>query len=284
MRIALSADMEGIAGITDARAVLASCPEYWAHGRAAYTADIVAAARGLLEGGADEVVVLDNHASGNPRNVLDEVLPDGVRVEDRNVFDLPALGIDGMLQVGYHPRANVAGFVPHTYVPGLEILVDGAPISESHGRIWAAGVPLLGITGHAAHERTLGALAGTPFLVVQDGDERLRARSRFSDPQEALTAIREFARTAMRGIADAPRFAAPAGVELVWRTGDREETVPLSRWTDAREPLAAAMGAAMAPFGEVLAGLDLSSEEAVARQDPAHVDAVTERFLSSLED
>ena len=117
MRVALSGDMEGIAGMRSLRELLACCPEYWETGRAAYTADVVAAAEGLLAGGAREVVVLDNHASGNPRNLLPGRLPAGAREETCNVFDLPAQGIDAMLQVGYHPRAGVRGFVPHTYVP-----------------------------------------------------------------------------------------------------------------------------------------------------------------------
>ena len=38
------------------------------------TADVAAAAVGLLAAGADEVVVLDNHLSGNPENILGEAL------------------------------------------------------------------------------------------------------------------------------------------------------------------------------------------------------------------
>lgn len=114
MRVVLSADMEAIAGITGVREVLGACDEHWDTGRRRMTDNVVAAAQGLLDGGADEVIVLDNHGAGAPWNIELERLPDGARGESWNVFDLPAQGIDGMLQVGYHPPAGVAGFVPHT--------------------------------------------------------------------------------------------------------------------------------------------------------------------------
>src|SRR5947209_1163349 len=65
MRIVLSADMEGVSQITDPREVNAAFTEYWETGRDRYNSEVAAAARGLLAGGATEVVVLDNHASGN---------------------------------------------------------------------------------------------------------------------------------------------------------------------------------------------------------------------------
>jgi hypothetical protein len=52
------------------------------------TADVAAAAVGLLAARAEEVVVLDNHLSGNPENILGEALPAGARPETWNVFDL----------------------------------------------------------------------------------------------------------------------------------------------------------------------------------------------------
>jgi D-aminopeptidase len=280
MRVVLSADMEGIAGMRAAREVLACCPEYWDRGRAAYTADVVAAARGLLDAGATEVVVLDNHASGNPHNLLLDQLPDGVREEPWNVFDLPAQGVDAMLQVCYHPRGGVAGFVPHTYTPGLRLRVGGEEISESHGRAWAARVPLLGITGNAAHLRTLGSLEGVPFLVVQEGEDPHTATPVLDDP---AATIRSFAAEALRGIADAPRFDPPAGATFeASLRGEPLFSIELDDWADAREPLASAMGAAMEPFMGHLRALDLSSREAFERQDPEALGQLTGLFLAAI--
>ena len=214
MRVVLSADMEAVAHISDVREVLACRPEYWEIGRRRLTEDVVAAAAGLLDGGASEVILLDNHGSGNPWNVLLGELPSGVRAESWNVFDLPRLGVDGMLQIGYHPRAGVAGFVPHSYIPGLRLWVGGEEISESHGRIWAARTALLGIVGHAMHERTLGSLAGTPFLVVQEGNDSHRAFPVYRDAAESAEAIREFARRSLQAVGAAPRPRPPGEVSF----------------------------------------------------------------------
>jgi hypothetical protein len=259
---------------------------------------VAAAATGLLEGGATEVVILDNHASGSPCNLVSAMLPAGARTATWNVFDLPELGVDGMLQLGYHPRRAVPGFTPHTYVPGLRLWLDGEEISESHGRAWAARAPLLGIVGHSNHGRTLGSLADTPFLAVQRGEDPHHAEPVFIHQSESAAAIRSFARDRMRRIADAPTPVPPdhptfaASLEQPtdsqvhtmlaggWtRTGDHKFETGLARWTDAREPLAAALGAAFALFGEDLAALDLSSPRAMAQQSTTRRERLTRLFL-----
>jgi D-aminopeptidase len=291
MRVVISADMEAISQISDWREILACCPEYWATGRRRMTADVVAAAQGLLDAGADEVIVLDNHGSGNPENVIGARLPGGAHLESWDVFDLTAHGVDAMLQVGYHARAGVVGFVPHTYVPELRLRVDGEPMGEWHGRAWAADMPLLGITGHAALQRTLGSLVGTPFLVVQDSDGVSEGTPTLGDAACSAEAIRDFAATALRGLADAPhprppdelRFEAAFdepladGAENImvgaaWQpTGDATFAVDLARWADARQPLRAAMQAATIRMAATLDGVDLSSPAAVASGDPTRV-------------
>lgn len=283
MRIALSADMEAIAGITDVRETFGWCESYWAHGRQAYTNDVVAAAQGLLEAGADEVVVLDNHGAGAPWNLFREQFPDRVRGESVNVFDLPALGIDGLLLVGYHPPAEVDGFVPHTYVPGLRLFVDGVEIGEAHGRAWAADVPLLGITGHAALRRTLGALADAPFLTVQTGSDRLSATPDFTDPAQSAQAIQAFAADCLRVMSTAPHPRPPTDCTFEARVrGAEQAKLELTAWADAREPIATAMGAAMQPFMPLLASLDMSSEEAFEAQDPAVQDELTAAITAAI--
>ena len=301
MRIVLSIDMEGTAGISSVRELLACCPEYWDTGRARLTDDVLAAASGLLDGGASEVIILDNHASGHPTNLIADHLPSGVQVATENVFDLPQAGIDGMLQIGYHPRRSVAGFAPHTYIPGLRLWMDDEEISESHGRVWAAQTALLGITGHANHGNSLGSLDEVPFLAVQHGTDPHQPQPVFTSPAESAEAIRSFARETVRHIVDAPRptatrdatFAATlehpddAQVRMMlaggWvRQSDDTFAVPLLGWAQAREPLAAAMRAAMAPFVGPLTALDMSSRDAMTRQDPELRDRLTTMFLESL--
>ncbi len=284
MRIALSGDMEAIAGISDVRETFGWCREYWDTGRQAYTRDVVAAAQGLLDAGADEVIVLDNHGAGAPWNILLEQLPEGVRGESVNVFDLPRAGIDGLLLVGYHPPAGIEGFVPHTYVPNVRLSVDGVEIGEAHGRVWAADVPLLGITGHEALCPTLGALSEAPFLTVQTGHERFHATPAFEDAAESTETIRDFARDCLRGIHDAPHPRPPSNYAFEAQVfGGEKVTLQLARWTDAREPIGAAMSAGMAPFMPLFGTLDKSSPQAFAAQDPTAQNRLTELVLDALQ-
>jgi D-amino peptidase len=277
MLVAVSVDMEGASQLRNVREILACFPEYWATGKPGLEADVAAACEGLLAGGASELVVLDNHGSGNTFNVSQESLPDGARLEPWNVFELGERGVDAMFQVGYHARGGVNGFLSHTYMFDLRLRVDDELISESHGRAWAAGVPLLGIVGNDLHERTLGSLAGTPFLVVQESSGRAEMRPIFESPEEGLDAIRSFA---AQCVGSGRSVEAPAGItfgasmphaaDVVepmadggWaRVGETEFAVELEHWSDARGPLDAAMNAALAPLLPYWLGSFGSAEDA----------------------
>ena len=280
MLVALSADMEGISQLRDPHSILAFERSYWNDGRRRLTADVAAAAAGLLRGGAEAVVVLDNHGSGNPENVIGSELPPGARMETWNVFDLAAHGVDAMLQVGYHARAGVQAYISHTYVPGLRLRVNGELISESHGRIWAAGVPLLGIVGNDVHQRTLGSLGEVPFLVVQRTSSMGAMDPVFADQGSAAESIAAFSAQALLdgGVKlDAPAAAVfgasvdsdraePGMTAAGWRqAGETEFEIQLDHWALAREPLAAAMGAAIAAWMPYFATHALTSPEALER-------------------
>ena len=257
MRVALSADMEGVSQLHDWRAVLAWEPAYWRDGRGQMEADVAAAARGLLAGGADDVVVLDNHASGNPINVRQESLPMRARLETWHPFDLREHGVEGLLQVGYHSRAELDAFFPHTYAPELVLHVDDEPISESHGRAWAADVPLLGICGNDVHGRTLGSLDGVPYLVTQWTSSTVDAR-----PAATLDELERFAEDVARagGVPVRPPEQARLGAVV---RGEPLYALDIARWTDARQPIADAMAAAVAPWLPFFTTFDLTSEDAV---------------------
>jgi D-aminopeptidase len=285
MLVAVSVDMEGASQLRSVREIFGCMPEYWETGKPRLEADVAAACEGLLAGGASELAVLDNHG-GNTVNVLPESLPRGARLETWNVYDLGQHGVDAMFQVGYHARGGIDGFLSHTYLPGLRLRVGGELISESHGRAWAAEVPLLGIVGNDLHQQTLESLEQTPYLVVQESVGRDAMRPVFADPQDGLGAIRSFAEACARESASAPAIAGPAGVtfeasmpngpdvaeELAgagWtRVGDVEFAVELETWAHSRGPLAAAMNAALAPFMPYwLAGFASAEEADAADQE-----------------
>lgn len=288
MLVVLSADMEGISQLRDPWSILAFERAYWGRGRAQMTADVVAAAEGLLRGGADEVVVLDNHGSGHSENVIGSALPDGARLETWNVFDLPECGVDAMFQVGYHARGGLEAYISHTYVPGLRLRVGDELISESHGRIWAARVPLLGIVGNDVHQRTLGSLADVPYLAVQRTDSMAAMQPIFEDQASADEAISAFAAEVLIGGGititppDRPRLQAALdqGDDDAMRAGgwqpggDAQYAIELDDWAQAREPIATAMGVAFGPWAPYFGRHELSSLEALDRvhDDPVLVE------------
>ena len=284
MIVAVSVDMEGASQLRGVREIWGCFPEYWETGKFGLEADVSAACQGLLAGGASELVVLDNHG-GNTVNVSAEALPAGARLETWRDFDLRDRGVDATFQVGYHPRGGVEGFLSHTFVPGLRFRVDGELISESHGRAWASGMPLLGITGNDLHQQTIGSLSDSPYLVVQKSLGR-NAMQPLWNVEEGLGAIREFAERCMHDAASTPPIRSPRdgtfeasmpnGHEVVdqmeaagWaRTGDVTFAAPFQTWADAREPLAAAMNAALAPFLPYwLGGFDSAEDAAAADQE-----------------
>ena len=265
MLVAVSVDMEGASQLRGVRETFGCMPEYWEAGKPRLEADVAASCEGLLAGGASELVILDNHG-GNTVNVSPESLPPGARREPWHVYDLHEHGVDAMFQVGYHARGGVDGFLSHTYMPGLCLRVGDELISESHVRVWAAGVPLLGIVGNDLHQKTLGSLEGTPYLVVQKSVGREAMHPVFTTPTDGIDAIRSFAEACVQDSTSAPAFEAPAGVTFEasmpngrdvveemagagWaRVGDVEFAIELAAWPESRGPLAAAMSAAVAPF------------------------------------
>jgi D-aminopeptidase len=287
MLVALSVDMEGASQLRSVCETFGCMPEYWETGKPRLGADVAAACEGLLAGGASEVAILDNHG-GNTINVAADSLPTGARREAWHVYDLPEHGVDAMFQVGYHARGGVDGFLSHTYMPGLRLRAAGELISESHCRAWAAEVPLLGIIGNDLHLATLGSLEETPYLVVQTSAGRAAMEPTSADMQEGLDAISSFAEECIRRRASASFVRAPAGVNFEaslpngrdvveamvgagWtRTGEVEFAVELESWRDSREPLAAAMNAALAPFLPYWLGGFAGPDEAAAA-DPRRV-------------
>ena len=273
--------MEGASQLRSVREIWGCLPEYWQTGKPRLEDDVAAVSEGLLAGGASELVVLDNHG-GNAVNVSAESLPAGARLETWRDFDLLDHEVDATFQVGYHARGGVDGFLSHTYVPGLRLRAGGELISESHTRAWAAGVPLLGITGNDLHRETLGALSETPFLVTQTSIGRGGMSPVWDEPHDGRTALREFAERCLRDAASAPTVPEPTDVtfeasmpngsevadqmlDASWtRSGEVEYSAQLRIWRDARELLAAAMNAALVPFLPYWLGAFESAEGAAA--------------------
>lgn len=286
MRVLLIADMEGTSRITDHRECWPCFSDYWRTGRRRMTADVVAAASGLLEGGASEVVVQNAHGLGGWPNLLIDELPEGCAPLGEGPSNQ---GFDAHFQVGFHARCGTNdGFVSHTHVPDFRLEVDGRLITECHFNAWSAGTPLLGITGDAALEPEIdGALAGTPFLAVKRSSSRTNTAPLHESPAESFDAIRAFTRECAiaaheRSAALLPaRFSARISMNarladaVDGESGLRRESpsvlaIETGDWSgEVRPAWLAAIGAAIQPLLAAMEGLDLSSEAAMERQAPS---------------
>jgi D-amino peptidase len=157
MKILISADMEGITGITNWDQVTPGHPEYLRF-RHVMTADVNAAVRGAVDGGVDEVVIADGHWNGS--NILVEELDARARLNSGSPSQLSMMqgiedGVGGVIFVGYHARQGSQNAV-----------LDHTWSSTCVANVW--------LNGALAGEYTLnGALAGhygVPVLMAT-GDQ-----------------------------------------------------------------------------------------------------------------
>ena len=281
MRVSLWLDMEGVARITNHRECWPPFRQYWESGRQKLTDDVVAAASGLLEGGADEITVVNAHGLGWP-NLLWDQLPAGARPAGDDWKEA-----DAIFQIGFHARFGTgAGFLSHTMVPNLEVAVDGNRVTESHIWGWVMGVPVLGVVGDAALGSQLdGWLRGTPFLAVKRSSSRSETTPLFPEREASAVAVRTFAQECVTASWPAPpvlpgRFEVTLSLDPERAERVEEQhglvrksagalSVEAESWNDDAQPaLEVAMGAALQPFFDAQGDLDVTSEEAMDRQDP----------------
>lgn len=158
MKIFITVDMEGMAGITHSDHTKMQGVEY-EMARRWMTAEANAAAQGVFDAGASEVVITDSH--GFMRNMLPhELHKDAQYVSGipRPMFQMQ--GIDSSfaaaLMVGYHAQAGDAfGVLSHTHVSRIayDIKLNGESVNEVAFNTAVAGhfgVPLALVTGDDA--------------------------------------------------------------------------------------------------------------------------------------
>src|SRR5215218_6428281 len=184
--------MEGIAGIEDYRDCLPSHPAAYARGRRQMTDEVLVAIEALRAGGAERISVGDWHMVGT--NVERERMPAGIEV--RPIADLalneaePSMAkahggpLDAVVMIGHHAKTpSPRGFCSHTFVWGMEVLLDGDSLSETQTyaqALAAEGVPILVAAGDRwlLEEVREGELGSARLLTTKEGEGRGRARRR----------------------------------------------------------------------------------------------------------
>jgi D-amino peptidase len=204
MRVYISVDMEGVAGV--------SHPDPTGKGDAGYQRNVElmlgeanAAIEGALAGGADAVVVNDSH--GDMYNLPPAGLnPKATLVQGTKAFSMVEAAAEGRfdvaLFVGYHARAgHPRGTIAHTYTgkPTLTLLA-GRPVPEAGMNamyLGALGIPVAMVAGDdALAEEIADWLPWAERIVVKRAVSGHAAES--VHPSEAVSRIRAGAERAVR--------------------------------------------------------------------------------------
>lgn len=173
MKVYISVDMEGIAGITHFDQTGPEGGDDYARARRLMVQETNATVEGALEGGATEVVVNDAH--GAMRNLLLEELHPAACLVSGSPKPLSMMeGIDGSCAcaflVGYHSRAGSRGVLSHTYRSTVaEWRVNGRPLGEMGLNAALAGefgVPVVLVAGDSAVTEEARELLGSIETVV----------------------------------------------------------------------------------------------------------------------
>lgn len=178
MKVFISADMEGISGITDSEDVLPGKRTY-EYCRKLLTQDVNAAVEGALAGGATEIVVNESH--GPMRNILvDELHP---KAEVIRGFFKPQLmmqgldhSFDAVFFIGYHGKAGeMDAVLNHTFLGSCiqRFRLNGKEVDESGFNAAVAGaynVPVVLVTGDSQTAETVGkSIPGIYTVAVKKG-------------------------------------------------------------------------------------------------------------------
>lgn len=187
MRVYVSCDMEGVAGVVRPEQTNPDHAEYQVY-RRLMTAEVNAAVEGALAAGVQEVLVNDGHHRGT-NLVLEDLNPAAEVLSGHPKPQYMAAGMgpgfDAAFFVGYHAGAGTQdAILPHTYAPSrlvTAVRLNGAVQSEGSLNGYLCGAfdcPVVLFTGDSAavsqmHEFCL-ELEG---VVVKDGFGGYAARS-----------------------------------------------------------------------------------------------------------
>jgi len=208
LKVFISVDMEGIAGIVHSEQTSSSGKDYNI-ARRWMTQEVNAAILGALEAGATEIVVNDSH--GSMRNVIpSELNPKAYLVTGSPKPMSMMQGIDqtfdAVIFIGYHAHAGTEdGVLDHTYSGGsvYSIKINGLEMGEGEINAAIAGwykVPVVLITGDRIVCEQVKKNLGDELevAVVKEGVGRYAAKS--VTPEKAQELIKKKTKIALEKI------------------------------------------------------------------------------------
>ncbi|WP_035803199.1 M55 family metallopeptidase [Kitasatospora mediocidica] len=232
MKIFISSDMEGTAGVADWEQCRATGPSY-PYFCELLQGEVNAAIEGAMTGGADAFLVNDSH--GAMANLRPDALAGRARYlsgRHKPLYMMQGLdaSFDAVFFVSYHgSMGGPSSVLSHTYNPRAiaEARLNGVPVGESGINALVAlghGVPVVLITGDpTTAEEARPFVPGIHAAVVKTSVSRYAADS--MHPEEARELIRATALEAVRGLPQAapPAIELPARLDIRLRNADLAE-------------------------------------------------------------
>ena len=230
LKVFISVDMEGVAGVTAGMEVNSSGPDYQ-YFRKMATLETNAAVEGALEAGASEIVVRDGHGAKN--NIIPDLLHKEAKLL-RGVTDRPKnmmLGLDesfdAVIFIGYHAKAGTEeGILAHTSTGNvIDLSINGVSLPEAGYNAVIAGmygVPVVMLAGDnwiCGQARELFGDIATVETKVGMGAAALGLH-----PEVAREKIRATATSALRDLGRFTPFALEPPYEMVLKV--RRERTP----------------------------------------------------------
>ncbi|MFY9846548.1 MAG: M55 family metallopeptidase, partial [Trebonia sp.] len=184
MKVFISFDMEGVAGIVDWSQCRPPGQPY-EEGRALLLGEVNAAIDGALAGGATEIVCNDSHGTMNnlnPAELHGRALYVAGRHKPRYMMEGMDASVDAVFFVGYHGSiSGDSSVLSHTYNPSVvsRVELNGAECGESgiNGLVaLACAAPVVLITGDQQTAAEGGPFfSGAERVVVKESITRFAA-------------------------------------------------------------------------------------------------------------
>lgn len=229
MRIYVSVDMEGVAGISDWAQCTAAGDDYLL-GRELLVGEVNAAIDGAIAAGATYILVNDSHSA--MRNLPPASLHDRAEYLSGRFKPLYMMqGLDGSYDaaifLGYHAAMASPGVLSHTYNPRAiaNVAINGVTTGEAGLNALVAqhyGVPIAAITG----DQYVGVEA-EPFCpgiaTIQVKTSISRFAASHTHPVVARERIETGVAESLRNLSGHPRVAMPVTIEVEFVSPDMAE-------------------------------------------------------------
>ena len=241
MKIWMSFDMEGVAGIVDWDQCRPTGGARYEIGCQLMLDEINAAIEGAVAGGATEIVLNDSHgtmANLDPRRIAGGASYISGRHKPRYMMQGLDDSFDAAFLVGYH--GSISGrpsTLSHTYNPEVfsAARINGELVGESGINALVAahyGVPIAFVSGDSVTwEETQPFAPDAVPVITKESITRFSASN--LHPAESCRLIRDGAEQAVRRVGGdgmrAPELARPATLDLEFQTGDMAEVATWAR-------------------------------------------------------